>query len=196
MMAGPAVVAILEHLAAARWLGFEPAHRSGSPDSLAIEAWLVALCLALQVGRSVLPVAAAGAHAQRNVVRGLVLGRKSGSACCFPWFMLPHAGLKCARAGAGSPLALRPGVGGRRPAPPAERGRVRPPGAALGNLRPRRGERSALYPRHPPQGAWFVFGALGADPAHPRGGAAADRCAPPRLEPGPARLRGRRKGLS
>ena len=48
MMAGPAV-AILEHLAAARWLGFEP--RIDLLAGLArIEAWLVALCLALQVG--------------------------------------------------------------------------------------------------------------------------------------------------
>src|SRR5688500_15883092 len=48
MMAGPAM-AILEHLAAARWLGFEP--RMEMLASLArIEAWLVALCLAFQMG--------------------------------------------------------------------------------------------------------------------------------------------------
>ena len=48
MMAGPAM-AILEHLAAARWLGFEP--RMDLLAGLArIEAWLVALFLALQMG--------------------------------------------------------------------------------------------------------------------------------------------------
>jgi Ni/Fe-hydrogenase subunit HybB-like protein len=48
MMAGPAM-AILEHLAAARWLGFEP--RMDMLASLArIEAWLVALFLTFQVG--------------------------------------------------------------------------------------------------------------------------------------------------
>jgi Ni/Fe-hydrogenase subunit HybB-like protein len=48
MMAGPAM-AILEYLAAARWLGFEP--RMEMLASLArIEAWLVGLFLAFQVG--------------------------------------------------------------------------------------------------------------------------------------------------
>jgi Ni/Fe-hydrogenase subunit HybB-like protein len=48
MMAGPAV-AILEHLAAARWLGFTP--RMDLLVGLArIEAWLVALCLLVQMG--------------------------------------------------------------------------------------------------------------------------------------------------
>src|SRR5262249_39823065 len=48
IMAGPAM-AILEHLAAARWLGFEP--RMDMLDGLArIEAWLVALFLAFQLG--------------------------------------------------------------------------------------------------------------------------------------------------
>jgi Ni/Fe-hydrogenase subunit HybB-like protein len=48
IMAGPAM-AILEHLAAARWLGFEP--RLDVLASLArIEAWLVALFLAFQMG--------------------------------------------------------------------------------------------------------------------------------------------------
>jgi Ni/Fe-hydrogenase subunit HybB-like protein len=48
MMAGPAL-AILEYLAAARWLGFEP--RMEMLASLArIEAWLVGLFLAFQVG--------------------------------------------------------------------------------------------------------------------------------------------------
>src|SRR4029434_6785090 len=48
MMAGPAI-AILEHLAAARWLGFEP--RLGMLAGLArIEAWLVGLFLAFQLG--------------------------------------------------------------------------------------------------------------------------------------------------
>jgi Ni/Fe-hydrogenase subunit HybB-like protein len=48
MMAGPAM-AILEHLAAARWLGFEP--RMEMLDGLAqIEAWLVGLFLAFQMG--------------------------------------------------------------------------------------------------------------------------------------------------
>ena len=48
MMAGPAL-AILEYLAAARWLGFEP--RMQMLASLArIEAWLVGLFLAFQVG--------------------------------------------------------------------------------------------------------------------------------------------------
>jgi Ni/Fe-hydrogenase subunit HybB-like protein len=48
MMAGPAV-AMLEHLAAARWLGFEP--RMDLLAGLArIEAWLVGLFLAFQMG--------------------------------------------------------------------------------------------------------------------------------------------------
>jgi Ni/Fe-hydrogenase subunit HybB-like protein len=48
IMAGPAM-AILEHLAAARWLGFPP--RLDMLASLArIEAWLVALFLAFQLG--------------------------------------------------------------------------------------------------------------------------------------------------
>jgi Ni/Fe-hydrogenase subunit HybB-like protein len=48
MMAGPAM-AILEHLAAARWLGFAP--RMDMLASLArIEAWLVALFLTFQMG--------------------------------------------------------------------------------------------------------------------------------------------------
>jgi Ni/Fe-hydrogenase subunit HybB-like protein len=48
IMAGPAM-AILEHLAAARWLGFEP--RMDMLASLArIEAWLVALFLTFQMG--------------------------------------------------------------------------------------------------------------------------------------------------
>jgi Ni/Fe-hydrogenase subunit HybB-like protein len=48
MMAGPAL-AILEYLAAARWLGFEP--RMDMLAALArIEAWLVGLFLAFQVG--------------------------------------------------------------------------------------------------------------------------------------------------
>jgi Ni/Fe-hydrogenase subunit HybB-like protein len=48
MMAGPAM-AILEHLAAARWLGFTP--RMDLLAGLArIEAWLVALVLMVQVG--------------------------------------------------------------------------------------------------------------------------------------------------
>jgi Ni/Fe-hydrogenase subunit HybB-like protein len=48
IMAGPAM-AILEHLAAARWLGFEP--RMSMLAGLArIEAWLVALFLAFQLG--------------------------------------------------------------------------------------------------------------------------------------------------
>jgi Ni/Fe-hydrogenase subunit HybB-like protein len=48
MMAGPAM-AILEYLAAARWLGFEP--RMDMVASLAkIEAWLVGLFLAFQIG--------------------------------------------------------------------------------------------------------------------------------------------------
>jgi Ni/Fe-hydrogenase subunit HybB-like protein len=48
MMAGPAM-AILEHLAAARWLGFEP--RMDLLAGLArIEAWLVGLFLAFQMG--------------------------------------------------------------------------------------------------------------------------------------------------
>jgi Ni/Fe-hydrogenase subunit HybB-like protein len=48
MMAGPAM-AILEHLAAARWLGFEP--RMNLLAGLArIEAWLVGLFLAFQMG--------------------------------------------------------------------------------------------------------------------------------------------------
>ena len=48
MMAGPAM-AILEYLAAARWLGFEP--RMDMLAGLArIEAWLVALFLAFQIG--------------------------------------------------------------------------------------------------------------------------------------------------
>ena len=52
MMAGPAM-AILEYLAAARWLGFEP--RMGMIASLArIEAWLVGLFLAFQLGDLIL----------------------------------------------------------------------------------------------------------------------------------------------
>src|SRR5258707_1410495 len=48
MMAGPAM-AILEHLAAARWLGFAP--RTDLLACLArIEAWLVGLFLAFQMG--------------------------------------------------------------------------------------------------------------------------------------------------
>jgi Ni/Fe-hydrogenase subunit HybB-like protein len=48
IMAGPAM-AILEHLAAARWLGFEP--RMNMLAGLArIEAWLVGLFLAFQLG--------------------------------------------------------------------------------------------------------------------------------------------------
>jgi Ni/Fe-hydrogenase subunit HybB-like protein len=48
MMAGPAM-AILEHVAAARWLGFEP--RMNLLTGLArIEAWLVGLFLAFQMG--------------------------------------------------------------------------------------------------------------------------------------------------
>jgi Ni/Fe-hydrogenase subunit HybB-like protein len=48
IMAGPAM-AILEHLAAARWLGFEP--RLDMLAGLArIEAWLVALFLAFRIG--------------------------------------------------------------------------------------------------------------------------------------------------
>jgi Ni/Fe-hydrogenase subunit HybB-like protein len=48
IMAGPAM-AILEHLAAARWLGFEP--RMDLLAGLAcIEAWIVALFLAFQMG--------------------------------------------------------------------------------------------------------------------------------------------------
>jgi Ni/Fe-hydrogenase subunit HybB-like protein len=48
MMAGPAL-AILEHLAAARWLGFTP--RTEMLGSLArIEAWIVGLFLAFQLG--------------------------------------------------------------------------------------------------------------------------------------------------
>src|SRR5262245_9266430 len=48
MMAGPAM-AIVEHLAAARWLGFEP--RMNLLAGLArIEAWLVGLFLAFQIG--------------------------------------------------------------------------------------------------------------------------------------------------
>ena len=48
IMAGPAM-AILEHLAAARWLGFEP--RLDMLTSLArIEAWVVGLFLAFQLG--------------------------------------------------------------------------------------------------------------------------------------------------
>src|SRR5262249_37334349 len=48
MMAGPAL-AIIEHLAAARWLGFEP--RMNLPAGLArIEAWLVGLYLAFRIG--------------------------------------------------------------------------------------------------------------------------------------------------
>jgi Ni/Fe-hydrogenase subunit HybB-like protein len=48
MMAGPAM-AILEHLAAARWLGFAP--RTDLLAGLArIEAWLVGLFLAFQMG--------------------------------------------------------------------------------------------------------------------------------------------------
>ena len=48
IMVGPAM-AILEHLAAARWLGFEP--RMGMLAGLArIEAWLVGLFLAFQLG--------------------------------------------------------------------------------------------------------------------------------------------------
>jgi Ni/Fe-hydrogenase subunit HybB-like protein len=48
MMAGPAM-AILEHLAAARWLGFAP--RMGLLGGLArIECWLVGLFLAFQMG--------------------------------------------------------------------------------------------------------------------------------------------------
>jgi Ni/Fe-hydrogenase subunit HybB-like protein len=48
IMAGPAM-AILEHLAAARWLGFEP--RMDLLAGLArIEAWLVGLFLAFQMG--------------------------------------------------------------------------------------------------------------------------------------------------
>src|SRR5499426_546758 len=48
IMAGPAV-AILEHLAAARWLGF-PARTDLLAGLARIEAWLVALFLALQMG--------------------------------------------------------------------------------------------------------------------------------------------------
>src|SRR5262249_2178338 len=48
IMAGPAVV-ILEHLAAARWLGF-PARLDLLAGLARIEAWLVALFLALQMG--------------------------------------------------------------------------------------------------------------------------------------------------
>src|SRR4030095_9035467 len=48
MMAG-AALPILEYLAAARWLGFEP--RMGMLAGLArIEAWLVGLFLAFQIG--------------------------------------------------------------------------------------------------------------------------------------------------
>jgi Ni/Fe-hydrogenase subunit HybB-like protein len=48
IMAGPAV-AILEHLAAARWLGFQP-HMDLLAGLARIEAWLVALFLAFQMG--------------------------------------------------------------------------------------------------------------------------------------------------
>jgi len=48
MMAGPAM-AILEYLAAARWLGFEP-RMDMLADLARIEAWLVALFLAFQIG--------------------------------------------------------------------------------------------------------------------------------------------------
>jgi Ni/Fe-hydrogenase subunit HybB-like protein len=59
MMAGPAL-AILEHLAAARWLGFKP--RMDLVASLArIEAWLVGLFLVFQMGDLFYRGAAAGA---------------------------------------------------------------------------------------------------------------------------------------
>ena len=129
MMAGPAV-AILEHLAAARWLGFAP--RMDLLARLArIEAGLVALCLALQVG-DLFYRGAAGAMLSPDRVRRPLLDRNR---------LRPAASARAA-AHAGGPREpararhrVRPG-GGRRAAPPPERSGLRAAGAALGDLRP------------------------------------------------------------
>ena len=88
MMAGPAL-AILEHLAAARWLGFAP--RMDLLARLArIEAWLVALCLAFQIG-DLFYRGAAGAMLSATwfalsfwVEIGLRPARFPSCCCCMP----------------------------------------------------------------------------------------------------------------
>ena len=129
MMAGPAM-AILEHLAAARWLGFAP--RMDLLAGLArIEAWLVGLFFAFQMG-DLFYRGAADAMFTRFVVGRFLLGRD-----CFR----PDASL-CSPDDAGSTRnaararhSMYFGYRGHITAP-AERGRDRLERAALGNLLP------------------------------------------------------------
>ena len=127
MMAGPAM-AILEHLAAARWLGFEP--RMNLLAGLArIEAWLVGLFLAFQMGDLFYRGAADAMFTASwfavsfwvEIIFGLML------PLCSP----DDAG------GAREPARARHGMhfGDRwRVTAPAERGRDRLARAPLGNL--------------------------------------------------------------
>ena len=103
MMAGPAM-AILEHLAAARWLGFEP--RMEMLAGLArIEAWLVGLFLAFQMGDLVLP-RRRRRHAQRDVVRPLLLGRDRARPAASPGAADHAGGAREPAAGSPRPASL------------------------------------------------------------------------------------------
>ena len=144
MMAGPAM-AIIEHLAAARWLGFAP--RMDLLAGLArIEAWLVGLFLAFQMGDLFYRGAADAMFSASwlavsfwvEIVFGLML----------PFVLLSDAGSTRNAARARDRMYF--GYRGHITAP-AERGRDRLERAALGNLLPfiRRGRcsRSALQRR-------------------------------------------------
>ena len=160
MMAGPAL-AILEHLAAARWLGFAP--RMDLLAGLArIEAWLVGLFLAFQMG-DLFYRGAVDALFSAMWFAVVVLGRDR----------LRSAAAVCAAVDAGSARKPHSAGNGVQPDPrgrlaaPSECGRDRLARAPLGNLRAvdRRGNHHARDHRGGALCVWLAC----AHPADTRG---------------------------
>ena len=129
MMAGPAL-AIIEHLAAARWLGFAP--RMDLLAGLArIEAWLVGLFLAFQMGDLFYRGAADAMFSASWLAVSFWVEIVFGLMLPFVLLMMPEVRETPARARNRMCFGPR----GRITAP-AERGRDRLARAALGNLLP------------------------------------------------------------
>ena len=177
MMAGPAM-AILEHLAAARWLGFVP--RMDLLAGLArIEAWLVGLFLAFQMGDLFYRGAADAMFTASWFAVSFWV--EIGFGLMLPFVLLLMPEVRESRRGLAT--ACSPDHC-RRITAPAERGRDRFARAALGKLLPFIG-RGWDHARHYGSGLVCVR-LVGAHPADPR------RVAVRASKPAPCSSTGRR----
>ena len=169
MMAGPAM-AIIEHLAAARWLGFAP--RMDLLAGLArIEAWLVGLFLAFQMGDLFYRGAADAMFSASWLAVSFWVEIGFGLMLPFVLLMMPE--VRETRRGLATACSF--GHRGRITAP-AERGRDRLERAALGNLLPFI-RRDRYHTRHY-SGGFVRVRLVGAHPADPRRVAGAGDKAP------------------